>query len=157
MTYHIRKIEKRDDLQVESIIRGCLIEFGGNRPGTAWEDPDLHRFSEIYNGEGKCYWVAEDAQGKILGGVGIGGLTEDICELQKMYCLPEARGIGLSHALMRIALEYARKYYKQCYLETLESMTAAHKFYEKWGFHRVYEPVVKTAHYSCEFLYLLDL
>ena len=50
--YKIREIEKRDNAAVEQIIRSCLIEFGGNREGTAWCDPDLGRFSEIYNNEG---------------------------------------------------------------------------------------------------------
>ena len=45
--YRIREIEKRDNTAVEQIIRSCLIEFGGNREGTAWCDPDLGRFSEI--------------------------------------------------------------------------------------------------------------
>lgn len=77
-------------------IRTCLIEFGAAREGTAWADPDLGRFSEIYNTEGNRYWVAEDERGKVVGGVGIGALkgAEGICELQKMYCLPEARGHG---------------------------------------------------------------
>ena len=51
-----------------------------------------------------------------------------------MYCLPEARGTGISHKLMDLALEYAKKYYSRCYLETLENMIAAQKFYEKYGF-----------------------
>lgn len=73
------------------------------------------------------YWVAIDENNKIVGGVGIGKLEEieDVCELQKMYCLPEIRGTGISHKLMNIALEYAKKYYSRCYLETLENMIAA--------------------------------
>lgn len=159
MIYKIREIEKKDDKKVEAVIRTCLIEFGANHEGTAWTDPNLHRFSEIYNTEGNKYWVAENENGQILGGVGIGRLdnTEDICELQKMYCLPEARGTGIAHELMVIALEYAKKYYKKCYLETLENMKAAQKFYEKHGFERIYEPVVKTGHFACDVLYIKDL
>ena len=112
MKYSIRKIEKEDNKDIERVIRSCLIEFGANHEGTAWADPDLGRFSEIYNTEGNKYWVAEDEQGKIVGGVGIGKLkgTQDVCELQKMYCLPEARGIGVSQELIQIALEKAKKY-----------------------------------------------
>lgn len=159
MEYHIRTIEKRDNKAIEAVIRSCLIEFGADHEGTAWADPDLGRFSEIYNSEGNCYWIAEDENGKIVGGTGIGKADNagDICELQKMYCLPEARGTGISHRLMETALAYAGRYYKQCYLETLENMTAARKFYEKHDFRRIYEPVVKTSHFACDVLYIKNL
>ncbi len=159
MNYTIREIQPKDNKQVETVIRTCLIEFGANHEGTAWADPDLGRFSEIYNTEGNKYWVIEDEIGKILGGVGIGNLegTDKICELQKMYCLPEIRGTGLSHRLMDKALEYAKRYYKKCYLETLENMVVAQKFYEKYGFTRIYEPVAITEHFACDVRYIKDL
>lgn len=159
MNYHIRVIERKDNKAIESVIRSSLIEFGANHEGTAWADPNLGCFSEIYNSEGNCYWVAEDENGRIVGGTGIGKLdgTGDICELQKMYCLLEARGTGLSHQLIEIALDYASHYYKQCYLETLENMVAAQKFYEKYGFHRIYEAVGETTHCACDVRYIRGL
>lgn len=159
MNYIIRKIEKKDNKEVENVIRTCLIEFGANHEGTAWADPDLGRFSEIYSTEGNQYWVVEDENGKIAGGTGIGNLegAEGVCELQKMYCLKEARGTGIAYKLMDTALEYAGKYYDRCYLETLENMVAAQKFYEKYGFERVYEPVVETEHFACDVRYIKKL
>ena len=159
MAYTIREIEKKDDRAVEGVIRSCLIEFGADHEGTAWADPDLCRFSEIYVSEGNKYWVAEDDTGEIVGGVGIGCLDQNrgICELQKMYCLPRVRGKGISHTLMRQALEYAKKYYRYCYLETCDNMIAAQKFYEKYDFVRVDKPVIETAHYACEVKYLKEL
>lgn len=159
MEYKIRVIKKEDNKIVENIIRKCLIEFGANHEGTAWTDPNLNRFSEIYNEKGCKYWVAENNEGKLLGGAGIGkidGLT-DICELQKMYCLSEARGTKISHELIKTALEYAKKYYKKCYLETLENMIAAQKFYIKYGFKRIYEPITKTEHFACDVRFLKEL
>lgn len=157
MNYRVREIEKKDNQAVENVIRSCLIEFGGNHEGTAWADPDLGRFSEIYSSIGNKYWVAEDQNGKIVGGTGIGYLTDEICELQKMYFLPEARGKGIADKVMEKALEYARNHYKKCYLETLDNMTRAQRFYEKYGFYRVYKPVVITEHFACEVKYLKDL
>lgn len=156
MDYTIRLIEPRDNAAVEQVIRSCLIEFGANHAGTAWADPDLGRFSEVYAAPGNRYWVAE-SDGCIVGGTGIGALTEDICELQKMYCLPQARGTGLAHELIERALAFAAAHYKSCYLETLENMTAAQRFYEKHGFARVTEPVVQTEHYACDVRYLRAL
>ena len=159
MDYKIREIEERDNKEVENVIRTCLIEFGANHEGTAWADPNLGKFSEVYNSDGNKYWVIEDENRKIVGGVGIGKLEgiENVCELQKMYCLAEARGTGISHKLMDIALEYAKKYYEKCYIETLENMVAAQKFYEKYGFKRIYEPIVKTEHFACDVRFIKDL
>lgn len=159
MAYHIREIEEKDNKEVENVIRTCLIEFGANHEGTAWADPNLGCFSKIYNNEENKYWVAENEEGKIVGGVGIGTLetADKICELQKMYCLPEARGTGIAHELIQIALEYAKKYYNKCYLETLDNMVAAQKFYEKHGFERIYKPVVQTEHFACDVRYIKSL
>lgn len=74
-----------------------------------------------------------------------------------MNCLPEIRGTGVAHKLITIALGYAKKYYNKFYLETLENMIAAQKFYEKHGFKRIYEPVVKTEHFACDVLYIKEL
>ena len=157
MTYTIRPIEKKDNAAVESVIRSCLIEFGANHDGTAWADPDLCRFSEIYNTPGNRYWVAEDEAGKIVGGTGIGRLTDTVCELQKMYCLPEARGTGLAQELMALALDYAKEFYSQCYLETLDNMVAAQRFYEKHGFVPTDTAPIQTAHFACEVKYIRTL
>ena len=155
--YTVREIEKRDNQSVEHIIRTCLIEFGGNREGTAWCDPDLGRFSEIYNKPGYKYWVAENENGELVGGAGIGGLTDDVCELQKMYCLKEARGTGVAHQLMVLCLDYAKQYYKKCYLETFSNMIAANKFYQKYAFERLDKPYLETEHFSCDVWYMKEL
>ncbi len=153
----IRNIEKKDDIFVEQVIRTCLIEFGGNREGTAWCDPDLGMFSEVYDKPGFQYWVAENEEGKIVGGAGIGALAGDVCELQKMYCLKEARGTGVAQQLMERCLTFAKMHYKKCYLETFSNMTAANKFYQKYGFQKLEKPYLETEHFSCDVWYIKDL
>ena len=159
MKYTVREIEPRDNAGVERVIRNCLIEFGANHEGTAWADPDLGHFSEIYASVGRKYWVALDESGEVVAGVGIGEIpgVAGVCELQKMYCIKEARGTGISHVLMDLALEYAQSHYNECYLETLENMHAAHRFYEKYGFVRTYEQIGRTGHFLCDVLYIKDL
>lgn len=153
----IREIQPKDNGIIELIIRNCLIEFNGNRVGTAWEDPDLGRFSEIYNTDTEKYWVAETV--RVIGGVGIAPLigVDGVCELQKMYCVPEFRGTGIAHKLIEIALNHAKKYFDRCYLETFGNMIAAQKFYEKYGFIRIDKPLGNTGHYGCDILYIKDL
>lgn len=157
MNCTIREIQFKDNSTVELIIRNCLIEFKGNHEGTAWEDPDLGRFSEIYNTDIAKYWVAETD--RVVGGVGIAPLVgaDGVCELQKMYCVPEVRSTGISHKLIEIALDHAKKYFDRCYLETFGNMIAAQKFYEKYGFTRIDKPLGNTGHYACDVLYIKDL
>ncbi len=157
--YIIKEIEKKEDKKIEKVIRDCLVEFGANHPGTAWQDPDLCRFSEIYNTPGNRYWVAVNGEGEVIAGVGIGELKgePEVCELQKMYCVPDMRGKGVSHMLMKKALDYAKEYYSKVYLETLENMTAAHKFYEKYGFYRLDKPLGSTEHFACDVCYIKEL
>ena len=159
MNYTVREIAQGDDREIEAVIRSCLIEFGANHEGTAWADPYLGRLSQVYCTEGNKYFVATDEEGKILGGAGIGRLegAEGICELQKMYLLPDARGTGIAYRLMERALEYAREHYERCYLETLDNMTRAIRFYEKCGFVRIYTPVTDTGHFACQVRYIRDL
>ncbi|WP_289219493.1 GNAT family N-acetyltransferase [Faecalibaculum rodentium] len=152
MTVTIREIKEQDNAAVEAIIRSCLKEYGGDREGTAWCDPDLGRFSEIYGEPEMRYWVAEDHAGRILGGAGFGPLPgeEGVCELQKMYTLPEARGTGIAHRLVETVLQHAADHYALCYLETFGNMSRAQSFYRKHGFEQTDQPMGSTGHISCD-------
>ena len=154
----IREIREKDNEQVESLIRTCLIEFGANKPGCAWEDPDLGRFYQVYQNKKSKYWVVEE-KNKIVAGCGIGPLNhaEGICELQKMYSLKEVRGRGIADELLKLALDFAKKHYKKCYLETFANMVAANKFYKKNEFVQLEKPIVETEHYACDVWYLKNL
>ncbi len=152
----LREITPEDNAAIESVIRSCLIEFGADHDGTAWADPMLGRFSEVYSQEGSRYWVAVYC-GRVVGGCGIGRLTDTVCELQKMYLLPEVRGRGFARSLMDKALGFARLHYEQCFLETLENMTAAQRLYEHFGFVRTDEQPVVTEHYACDVRYIKNL
>lgn len=159
MEYLIRTIEEKDNRMIEKIIRDCLTEYNAPHEGTAWADPMLGRFSEVYAREGDCYLVAEAFDGHLLGGVGIGYMedTDRVCELQKMYCVQEARGTGVAAALLNTALEFAKKRYRLCYLETLDNMIPAQRFYEKHGFIRTDEVIGNTGHFSCQVKYIREL
>lgn len=154
----IREIEEKDNKQVELLIRTCLIEFGGDKPGCAWSDPDLGRFYQVYQNEKSKYLVVEE-NNKIVAGCGIGPLNgiQNTCELQKMYSLKEIRGTGIANELMKNSLDFAKKHYKKCYLETFSNMVAANKFYKKHEFIQLGEPLIVTEHYACDVWYIKTL
>lgn len=155
--FTIRRIEQKDDARVAEIIRFCLIEYGGDhRPDTAWADPYLDRFSTVYVREDNAYWVAENDAGVVIAGVGVGPLNgaEGVCELQKMYCLPEYRGQGVAQRLLDEAFSFATNIYEACYLETMDNMDRAKAFYEKNGFVHTEETIGATGHGGCNYHYI---
>ena len=156
----IRRIEKKDDLRVAYIIRECLTEYNcQGRMDTAWGDPYLEHFSEVYVRPDNAYWVAEDDEGTVIAGVGVGPLSgvAGTCELQKMYCLKEYRGTGIAQKLLDGALEFAKKHYDICYLETCDNMDRAKRFYEKNGFTHTEDTIGSTGHGGCNYHYIKSL
>lgn len=74
-----------------------------------------------------------------------------------MYSLKEVMGRGIADELLKLALDFAKKQYKKCYLETFANMVAANKFYNKNGFVQLEKPIVDTEHYACDVWYLKNL
>lgn len=156
----IRKISIEDNQAVGTIVQTVLTELGAPKVGTAYADPHLFNLFEIYQQPKSVYYVIEN-DNKIIGGGGIAPLensTENICELQKMYFLPEARGLGLGSKLMELCLNDAKKFgFEKCYLETLPYMTDAQKLYQKFDFQKLSEPIGNTGHNSCSVWMLKNL
>lgn len=156
----IREITKADDKQIAEVIRSVLIEFGVPKVGTAYADKVLDCMAETYGKSTSTYFVVEN-NGRIIGGAGIAQLDNfegNVCELQKMYFLPEARGIGLGRKMMDMCLEKAKSAgFEHCYLETLPYMEDARKLYFKVGFRSLDGPMGDTGHYSCNLWMIKDL
>jgi putative acetyltransferase len=159
-TIVIREIELEDNPKIAKVIRTVLIEMGVPKVGTAYEDKALDCMTETYNTINKTYFVVESGN-EIIGGAGISPLDHyegNVCELQKMYFMPEARGKGLGRKMMTKCLEFAKKVgFDQCYLETLPYMDDARKLYRKVGFESIDKPMGNTGHYSCTVWMLKDL
>lgn len=148
----IREIQIEDNPKVAACIRSVLIEFGVPKVGTAYEDTALDCMLETYDEDRKVYYVVEE-DGDIIGGAGISPLDHfegNVCELQKMYFSPQARGRGLGSAMISKCLEKAKDFgFEMCYLETMPYMDAARKLYKKNGFEPIEKPMGDTGHYSC--------
>ena len=158
--FTIREIQPEDNIKIALAIRTVLIEYGVPKVGTAYADKILDTLFETYNIKNAIYYIVEK-DGEIFGGAGIKQLDNyvgNICELQKMYFLPEARGIGLGSEIMEICLRKAKEFgFEKCYLETLPYMEEARKLYRKVGFTDLEAPMGDTGHYSCNLWMLKDL
>jgi len=158
--FYIRPIRYEDDEAVANIIRTVMPEFGASGDGFAINDPEVDWMHRAYSAPRCAYFVVE-VDGKVLGGGGIAPLAggeEDVCELRKMYFLPELRGLGAGAALMEKCLDAARMHgFHRCYLETLRGMDDAMRLYERTGFNRILSPMGETGHSGCNAFYVLDL
>ena len=148
----IRPIDIKDNRELCSVIRSVLIEMGVPKTGTAYEDEELNAMYEAYLGPRTIYYVITEEK-KILGGAGITLLKDgdpSVCELQKMYFSPKARGKGLGHQMIDTCINFAKSNdFKLCYIETMPNMEAAQKLYKKSGFNYIDHPMGNTGHYSC--------
>tara|TARA_B100000767_G_scaffold264679_1_gene279840 strand:- start:9877 stop:10362 length:486 start_codon:yes stop_codon:yes gene_type:complete len=148
----IRKVLEKDNLRLAEVIRQVLIDIGVPKVGTAYADPELDYLYQNYSKERSSYFVLEQ-DGIVIGGAGIAPLNggdSDVCELQKMYFLEEARGKGLGEQMMDHCIKFAKSQgFELCYLETLSSMKSAQKLYLKKDFRYIDESMGNTGHTSC--------
>lgn len=158
--YRIRPIRQDDNPAVAGIIREVMTEYGAVGCGYSIQDPEVDSMYEAYPAPGSAFYVIEHG-GRLLGCGGMGPLAggePGVCELRKMYFLPELRGKGLGTRLMNLVLDAARTAgYARCYLETLESMGPARRLYEKHGFEPMEGPLGATGHTACNRFMILTL
>jgi putative acetyltransferase len=154
--FEVRPIARRDDAAVAAIIRAVMTEFGASGPGFAIHDSEVDAMYDAYRPPGAGYFVLE-REGRVTGGAGfgpLGGGDAGVCELRKMYFLPETRGLGLGQIVLeRVQQAAAAAGYHTMYLETLGTMKQARKLYEAAGFRKLGGPLGSTGHFGCDAWY----
>ncbi len=149
----IRKIKIADNNKIASIIKKVIVEMNAPIFGTAYADPNLNSLSKDFLMPRTRYFILEH-NNDVLGGAGINFLNQyqsNVCELQKMYFLKEARGKGWGELMINKCLKFAKaQNYKSCYIETVSSMKIAQKLYLKKGFSYIDKPIGNTGHHNCD-------
>jgi putative acetyltransferase len=160
MMMFIRPVQSPDSPAIANIIRTVMPEFGASGKGFAIHDSEVDDIYTYYNQPRCAYFVCEQ-DGKIIGGGGVAPLLggdPNICELKKMYFLPEGRGKGLGQQVLSKCLDAARQIgFHVCYLETFNTMKNAMQLYEKNGFQKIPGALGNTGHFACDTFYQLDL
>ncbi len=150
--YRLRPMRQRDNPAVARIIREVMTEYGAVGCGFSIEDAEVDAMFESYAGPRSAFYVIEKS-GAILGCGGfapLAGADESVCELRKMYFLPDLRGTGMGTRLLQLILEDARQAgFTLMYLETLDSMSHARRLYEKHGFEVRKSAMGQTGHSAC--------
>ena len=103
-------------------------------------------------------WVVE-ADGRVVGSVGMRRVGDGEAELKRMYLLREWRGRGLGRRLLEHALGWAREQgLAGVRLDTTEGMASARALYESAGFVEYgTRTEVGERDSRCEILFRLDL
>ncbi|WP_434939045.1 GNAT family N-acetyltransferase [Shewanella sp. HL-SH8] len=155
----IRSLTVDDNAAIADVIRQVSAEYGLTPDkGFSVADKTLDTLSQVYSTARSQYWVIE-LDGHIIGGAGIAPLAgySDICELQKMYFLPQVRGKGLAKKISHLAFEFAKEQgFNQVYLETTSVLVEALALYQKLGF-ETGKHLGETGHDACEIAMLRNL
>ena len=138
-----REMTEADNAAVAALVRDNLKQFGLDIPGTVYFDEGLDHLSDFYGNEERRYFVIEDENGIVIGGIGYAGfeLMKGTAELQKLYLADTAKGSGLGYELIGFIEDKMREAgYKQSYLETHDNLQAAIHIYEKCGYKEIERP-----------------
>lgn len=158
---NIRLITPEDNAAIADVVRKVMTEYGADPKTTILGDPALNTMYQNYDDKNSIYFIVEDEQGKIVGGSGLkhlDGSAENICELQRMFLLPEARGKGIGKRLIHLCITKAKEFgYGQMYLESLSNMNDAMALYTASGFKKIPASLGNTGHGGCNVFMILDL
>jgi ribosomal protein S18 acetylase RimI-like enzyme len=81
-----------------------------------------------------CILLAKQDE-RIVGCVALRKWEENICEMKRLYVIPEARGKSIGRELAEVVIVRAKELgYKRMRLDTLSSMHAANRLYSSLGF-----------------------
>ncbi len=139
----LKEIAEKDNAAIAAIIRDNLKKHKLDIPGTVYFDEGLDRLSDLYKSADGRYYVLEDDNKQVIGGIGFARFEkmEDTAELQKLYLADAAKGSGLGYELISFIEDRMREAgFKFSYLETHDNLEAAIHIYEKAGYKEIERP-----------------
>lgn len=130
----IRSATNADCENIKNLVFGVLREYDLT-PEPNGTDADLSDIESSYINRGGLFEVLEDAEGNLLGTIGLFPLDAETVELRKMYFAKDLRGRGYGKKTLERMIEKARELgFKQIHLETASVLKEAIALYEKYGF-----------------------
>ncbi|HKS30724.1 MAG TPA: GNAT family N-acetyltransferase [Pyrinomonadaceae bacterium] len=130
----VRAASNKDVERIKHLVFTTLREHG-LEPDPEVTDADIEDIEENYLKRGGLFEVIEDAEGNLLGTIGLYALDRETCELRKMYFAPSLRGRGMGRRMLERMLERARRLgFKSMRLETASVLKKAIRLYTSFGF-----------------------
>ncbi|MGF1777113.1 GNAT family N-acetyltransferase [Vibrio nomapromontoriensis] len=153
MQVQIVEITEPHNDAVRDIIKRVGAEFGAIGEGFGPSDDEVNAMSAHYSTGLRSLYLIALLDGKVVGGCGVAplGRESNVCELKKLFLLPESRGNGIGKALTTQCLSFAKEQgFTSCYLDTLAGMKSAIHLYESVGFQHLDKPYPGTLHNGCD-------
>ncbi len=131
----IENIQKNEfSIPITEAINTCVLKA----------EQDFY-YNNSYN-----FWYAIDDNGKIVGSVGLKKIDATKGEIKKFFVIKEYRGKGVAQKLMNALFSASKKHgFKTLYLGTVDTLRAAHKFYDKYGFRRIPDSILPNTFEVC--------
>jgi len=106
---------------------------------------ELANLTGVYVSPTGCLLLAV-YKGQSVGCVGLRKLSDQVCEMKRLYVREQFRGLGFGRALVEAVIEEARKFdYNYMRLDTVPSMEVASTLYMSVGFKKIstyrYNPI----------------
>lgn len=137
--YNLRKANAGEEARIFDLVKKVLSDYG-LKVNPKETDQDLSNLNTFYFANKGWFAVIDFGDG-IIGSYGIFRVNEKICELRKMYLLPEHQGKGLGKLMMEDAIRQAKALgYNEMILETNNRLDKAIQLYKKYGF-KDYHPL----------------
>ncbi|MDO6432539.1 GNAT family N-acetyltransferase [Flavitalea sp. BT771] len=134
-------IHPLDNTYCDSIVDLILpiqqMEF--NIPVTLAQQSDLLDVESFYIAPGGNFWGAF-SEGQLVGTIALIAIGHRAGAIRKMFVRKEFRGkgSGIAQRLFETLVEYCGEHgISELYLGTVSVLQAAHRFYERNGFHRL--------------------
>ena len=133
--FFIRTATNQDIPAVKTVVFGILKEYELD-PDEKGKDNDLGDIERSYFlNNGYFGVVVGNDTNNIIGTFGLYPLSNQICELRKMYLLKSERGKGLGKFILTTALQIARERgFTKMVLESISPLKEAISLYQKYGF-----------------------
>lgn len=137
-TFEIRSLNNSYCNQILDLILPIQqVEF--NVPVTLEGQPDLLDIQTHYHETGGGFWGAIH-RGDLVGTIALISTGHQAGTIRKMFVKKESRGkeLGIAQQLFNTLVSYCKEHdINELYLGTVDMLKAAHRFYERNGFHRI--------------------
>jgi GNAT superfamily N-acetyltransferase len=132
----IRRGRDADADEFTALISACWGEYPSIKIDIDAELPELWALASYYAGRGGALWAA-DADGRVVGMIGVAPRTDGAWEVVRLYMLQPYRGTDLAPRLLDIAEAHARAAgATRLVLWSDTRFDRAHRFYEKHSYVR---------------------